>query len=206
MCHPQTHTRPMEAPATRFQREVDPEDEGREVTLNENLATVKNLTICLWTASVAKTHHLFCTRGTWGWYLTSWGGRSRQRWKRTRGQTIKSIETSRSNYQIKSTIKSIEVTRGQTIKSSRIGDFQRRPTWCSSKTAIYFYLSYSRCHKCVMYFPCTTILPEIYSSYPILSCMSRTLMWSEEAKEGARGSIFHIKQPSQYKYNYNNWL
>ena len=41
MCHPQTHTRPMEAPATRFQREVDPEDEGREVTLNENLATVK---------------------------------------------------------------------------------------------------------------------------------------------------------------------
>jgi len=35
---------------------------------------------------------------------------------------------------------------------------------------------------------------------------TRTLMWSEEAKEGARGSIFHIKQPSQYKYNYNNWL
>ena len=45
-----------------------------------------------------------------------------------------------------------------------------------------------------------------------LSCMSRTL-WSEEDKEDeeedkedARGSIFHIKQPLVYRYNYNNWL
>ena len=38
-----------------------------------------------------------------------------------------------------------------------------------------------------------------------LSCMSRTL-WSEEDKEDARGSIFHIKQPLLYRYNYNNWL
>ena len=193
----------MEAPATRFQREVDPEDEGREVTLNENLATVKNLTICLWTACVAKTHHLFCTRGTWGWYLTSWGGRSRQRWKRTRGQTIKSIETSRSNYQIKSTIKSIEVTRGQTIKSSRIGDFLRRPAWCSSKTAILLPILF-QWKVVINVFRVQPFCPKY--THLTLSCMSRTLMWSEEAKEGARGSIFHIKQPSQYKYNYNNWL
>ena len=45
-----------------------------------------------------------------------------------------------------------------------------------------------------------------------LSCMSRAL-WSEEDKEeekedkeDARGSIFHIKQPLVYRYNYNNWL
>ena len=94
----------MEAPATRFQREVDPEDEGREVTLNENLATVKNLTICLWTACVAKTHHLFQPGGheddIWRAEEGDQGGDGKEHevklsnQSRPRGQTIKSNQLS----------------------------------------------------------------------------------------------------------------